>query len=143
MDGILQQVQKDRAPAQRMDMLDILQKDVEEQGGDFDRVYAALQQGVESGQMRIMRHGNTLLIYSILEPGVADVHISTADSPQALVSAVKEFYQALQKAGFKKAMSTTDNPQIGRVLQASGIPVQVSVRPTMDGSQQFDLVLGG
>ena len=32
MDGILQQVQKDRAPTQRMDMLDILQKDVEEQG---------------------------------------------------------------------------------------------------------------
>ena len=59
MDGILQQVQKDRAPAQRMDMLDILQKDVEEQGGDFDRVYSALQRGIESGQMRIMRHGNT------------------------------------------------------------------------------------
>lgn len=143
MDGILQQVQKDRAPAQRMSVLNILQKDVEDQGGDFDRVYAALQQGIQSGQMRIMRSGNTLLIYSILEPGVADVHISTADAPQALIKAVKEFYEALKKAGFKKAVSTTDNPQIGRVLQASGIPVQVSMRPNPDGSQEFDLLFGG
>ena len=99
MDGILQQVQKDRAPTQRMDMLDILQKDVEEQGGDFDRVYAALKQGIDSGKMRIMRHGNTLLIYSILEPGVADVHISTADSPQALVGAGFKFQFSKEISG--------------------------------------------
>lgn len=143
MDGILQQVQKDRAPKQRMDMLDILRQDVENQGGEFDSVYSALQQGVESGRMRIMRSGNTLMIYSILEPGVADVHIATADTPQGLIQAVKDFYQAMQKAGFRKAMSTTNNPQIGRVLQASGVPVQVSMRPSMDGSQEFDLVFGG
>ena len=145
MDGMMQQIQKDRAPAQRMDMLDILQNYVEQQGGDFDKVYDALKEGMDAGAVRIMRYGNTLMIYKIMQPGVADVEIASADSAQDLVAAIKDFYQAMQKANFKSVTMSTENPQIGRAVQASGVPVQVSMRPSTDGTQEFDLIanLGG
>ena len=145
MDGILQQVQKDRAPAQRMNMLDILKNYVEQQGGDFEKVYTSIKEGMDAGVVRIMRHGNTLMIYKIMEPGVADVDVASSDSPQEMVAAMKDFYQAMQKSGFKKVMMSTENPQVGQAVQSAGVPVQVSMRPSEGGVQEFDLIanLGG
>ena len=96
---------------------------------------------MDSGQMRIMRSGNTLLIYTILEPGIAEVHIATADSPEKLVSAVQELYQAMRKAGFKKGITTTENSQIARVLSAAKIPVSARQLPSVDGNVEYELTI--
>ena len=80
MDGMMQQIQKEQAPAQRMPMQDILRKDAERVGADFNQVYAALAKGLEAGNMRIMRSGNSLLIYKIMQPGVCLLY--TSPSPR-------------------------------------------------------------
>ena len=89
-----------------------------------------------------MRSGNSLLIYNILQPGVAEVHISTIDSPKELVKAVKEFYEAMLKVGFKKAVTVTNNPQISKVLNAAGINAKVTQKPDASGQMTFELSFG-
>jgi hypothetical protein len=88
-----------------------------------------------------MRSGNTLLIYNIEQPGVADLHISTMDTPDKLVTAVQELYKAMKIAGFKTGTAVTDNSQIARVLSAAKIPVKVQQIPGADGQAQYQLTI--
>ena len=140
MADVMQTMQKQKGN-ENMPMLDILKKDVEESGGNFNTVYQALKQGIDSGKMRILRSGNTLLIYTIMQPGVAEVHISTAETPDKLVASVQDLYQAMKKAGFKQGVTTTDNSQIARVLNAAKIPVKVQQVPSTQGQAQYQLTI--
>ena len=140
MADVMQTMQKQKGN-ENMPMLDILKKDVEESGGNFATVYQALKQGIDSGKMRILRSGNTLLIYTIMQPGVAEVHISTAETPDKLVASVQDLYQAMKKAGFKQGVTTTNNSQIARVLSAAKIPVQVKQVPGTQGNAQYQLTI--
>ena len=140
MADVMQTMQKQKGN-ENMPMLDILKKDVEESGGNFDTVYQALKQGIDSGKMRILRSGNTLLIYTIMQPGVAEVHISTAETPDKLVASVQDLYEAMKKAGFEQGVTTTDNSQIARVLNAAKIPVQVKQVPGTQGNAQYQLTI--
>ena len=138
---VMSQVKKERSTS-KADPRDIIKADVEKSGGDFNQIYSKLVASAQAGKARIMRSGNSLLIYNILSPGVAEVHISTMDKPKDLINAVKEFYQAMTKAGFKSAVTTTNNSEISRVLSAAGVPVRVSQKPDATGQMTFELKFG-
>jgi len=121
---------------------DIIRQDVERTGGDFNRTYAALQQGVSGNKMRVMRSGNTLLIYTIKGPGQAEIHIATIDNPREVVDNVKKLYQAMLKAGFKKATSTVTNPTMTKVLDQAGIKYRVQQKPSVSGEPEFAIEIG-
>jgi hypothetical protein len=140
MADVMQAMKKQKVD-EDMPMLDILRHDVEQSGGNFNTIYKGLKKGIESGKMRIMRSNNTLLIYTILQPGVAELHISTMDEPNKLVNSIQELYQAMKKAGFKTGVSTTDNSQIARVLSAAKIPVRVQQMPNTEGQVQYQLTI--
>lgn len=140
MADVMQALKKEKG-SEDIPMLDILKNDVEQSGGDFDEVYAKLKSGIESGKMRIMRSGNTLLIYTIMQPGVAEVHVSTMDSPDKLVASVQDLYQAMKKAGFKTGIAVTDNSQIARVMNAAKIPVKVKQVPGSQGQAEYQLTI--
>jgi len=138
---VFEQVKKERSTA-KADPRDIIKADVEKSGGDFNQVYSKLVAATQSGKTRLMRSGNTLLIYNILSPGVAEVHISTMDKPKDLIKAVKEFYEAMTKVGFKSAVTTTNSSEISRVLTAANVPVRVSQKPDAMGQMTFELKFG-
>lgn len=140
MADVMQALKKEKG-SEDIPMLDILKNDVEQSGGDFDEVYAKLKSGIESGKMRIMRSGNTLLIYTIMQPGVAEVHVSTMDSPDKLVASVQDLYQAMKKSGFKTGIAVTDNSQIARVMNAAKIPVKVKQVPGSQGQAEYQLTI--
>jgi hypothetical protein len=140
MADVMQEVKKQNV-ADDIPMLDILRQDVGRSGGDFNSIYRGLKTGIESGKMRIMRSGNTLLIYNILQPGIVELHISTVDEPTKLVKSIKELYQAMKVAGFKTGVSTTDNSQIARVLNAADIPVRVEQIPSAEGRTEYQLTI--
>jgi len=140
MADVMQALKKEKG-SEDMPMLDILKNDVEQSGGNFDEVYAKLKSGIDSGKMRIMRSGNTLLIYTIMQPGVAEVHVSTMDAPDKLVGSIQDLYQAMKVAGFKTGVTTTDNSQIARVMNAAKIPVKVKQVPGTQGQAQYQLTI--
>ena len=140
MADVMQALKKEKG-SKDIPMLDILKNDVEQAGGNFDEVYAKLKSGIDSGKMRIMRSGNTLLIYTIMQPGVAEVHVSTMDAPDKLVASVQDLYQAMKKAGFKTGIAVTDNSQIARVMNAAKIPVKVKQVPGSQGQAQYQLTI--
>jgi hypothetical protein len=135
------QTMKKQAGAEDIPMLDILKSDAEERGVDFDSLYQELSEDIKSGKTRILLSGNTLLIYDILQPGFAEVHLSTMEEPNKLISTVQDLYEAMKKAGFKQLVTQTDNSQIARVLSAAKIPVQVKQVPGSQGNAEYQLTI--
>jgi predicted rRNA methylase YqxC with S4 and FtsJ domains len=135
------QTMREQNVAEDIPMLDILRNDAKQRGVDFNNLHAMLKSDIKRGKTRIMRSGNTLLIYDIVQPSVAELHISTMDSPEKLVVAVKDLFEAMKKSGYKKGVSVTDNSQIARVLNAAGIPVAVQQLPGKDGKAEYQLTI--
>jgi len=140
MADVMQAMRKQRV-AEDVPMLDILRQDAEQRGVDFDNLYSMLKQDIKAGKTRIMRSGNTLLIYDILKPGEAEVHISTIDDASRLVTALQDLYQAMKKADFRVGTAITDNASIAKALNAAKIPVSVQQIPSADGIPQYQLTI--
>lgn len=138
---VMSLIEKERSPnAPRMSTQDIVRTSLERQGmGDqFEDIYASMFEAVQSPENRIMRSGNTLMFYHIVKPkDTIEFDILTADSPQMLPSALKEFMEAAKKAGFKRGVAMTENTNLINIAQAAGIPVQVKMSETMIGDQMM------
>ena len=140
MADVMQTIKKQNV-SEDVPMLDILRNEAEQRGVNFSNLHGMLKSDIKSGKTRIMRSGNTLLIYDILQPGVAELHIATLDSPEKLVTAVKDLFEAMKKAGYKKGVTVTDNSQIARVLSVANIPVTVQQIPGKDGKPEYQLTI--
>ena len=140
MADVMQTMRK-QTVADDIPMLDILRNEAKQRGVNFNNLHGMLKSDIKSGKTRIMRSGNTLLIYDILQPGVAELHIATMDSPEKLVVAVKDLFEAMKKSGDKKGVSVTDNSQIARVLNVANIPVSVQQIPGQDGKAKYQLTI--
>lgn len=140
MADVMQTMRK-QTVADDIPMLDILRNEAKQRGVNFNNLHGMLKSDIKSGKTRIMRSGNTLLIYDILQPSVAELHIATMDSPEKLVVAVKDLFEAMKKSGYKKGVSVTDNSQIARVLNVANIPVSVQQIPGQDGKAKYQLTI--
>jgi hypothetical protein len=140
MADVMQTIKKQNV-SEDVPMLDILRNEAEQRGVDFNNLHAMLKSDIKSGKTRIMRSGNTLLIYDILQPDVAELHLATLDSPQKLVTSVRDLYEAMKKAGYKKLVTITDNSQIARVLNVANIPVVVQQIPGENGKPEYQLTI--
>jgi malate/lactate dehydrogenase len=136
---VMDQIKKDKNPKQKLSIQEIIKDDASKNGYDFAQIYAALAKKIESGKTRILRHGNSILIYNIVAPQTAEIHLATMDNFKDVVEAVKEFYKSLTKIGFKKAITTTTNPQIITLLKSASVPVKVSQKPDPSGKLTFEL----
>ena len=119
------------ATQQKISTEDILRQGAEANGENFDALYQAVEQGIQSGKVRIFRHNNTLLVYTIVDKGVAEIHMYSVDQPPAMIEAFKSFYHAFKVCGFKRLHSTIENPQLIRLIKMAKIPVQA--QQTQDG----------
>ncbi len=114
----------------RMTTQEIVKADCKRYGFDFNQVYLGIHAAIKSGQWRVMRHGNTLLLYKLLEPHVAEVHLITADTVPKLVVAIKDFYKAMHAAGFVKTVSTAKDQSIAMMLRRA--KVKFTATPTQE-----------
>lgn len=137
--AVMEQVKKQRQPAEPMDVINILGQST---GSEEDgiKLYNVLADLVNTDpNVRVMRSGNTLFVYYNNKDGSASIAMETADSPRELITAIQEFKKSMKVAGFKTAMFTVDNPQLTRLLEMAGIPVQIqsSNVPTETGAPQM------
>ena len=138
----LNQVRKERAAPERMEVTDIIKQDLTNNGmaDKFDEIYGKLSTALSGNQYRMFRHGNSLLLLNILGKGVGEIHLMTADKPQDVVVAAQDFAKALDKAGYKQITTTTNNPQIAKVakMAADSIGATYNVKAIPGGEYQIE-----
>lgn len=122
---VMQQVNKQRSKAERMDPIEILEYSAD---GDKElaiRTYNKLTQLVNNDpNFRIMRANNSLFLYNNLRDGSVSLSLETADSPRVLIESIQSFWKAMKIAGFKTAFFGIDNPQIIKAAKMAGINIK-------------------
>lgn len=132
----MQQVKKQRAPAENMDVVEILEKSVGARGGDAVQFNNELAHMVNSSpNVRVIRTNNSLFIYFNHKDGNVKVYLETADTPRNLVDSIRQFGLAMKKCGFKTGQFDVLNPLILKAVKMAGIPVSVQSTNTfsLDG----------
>jgi hypothetical protein len=128
-EAVMGQLQKQRTPAPRMEVYDIIAQNLQGTNIDPARVYETLVQMVNKDpKFRIMRANNSLFMYYNLGDGNAEVMLETTDNPRTLVESMESWLKAMKVANFKTGVFKIDNPQIVRVLRMAG--ANVDMKPT-------------
>jgi Fe2+ or Zn2+ uptake regulation protein len=130
-------LKKQRSPNAEMSMAEILLTDLQRIGkeDELGGIYEMLKTMVEQGKARIMRANNSFLIYRIVGDKEVEFDIMTADSPKTLIKSIKEFFLAMEKAGFKRGMGMTEDTQLVKLLERSGIPIKTEQIQRFDGQK--------
>jgi len=125
---VMEQVKKQRQPAEPMDVIDILESATgnKEQAIKMYNTLADLVIG--DPDFRVMRANNSLFMYNNNRDGSVDLAMETADGPRELVDSIKQFANAMKIAGFKRGRFEIDNPQIIKAMKMAGL--QVTTQPS-------------
>ena len=110
---------------ERMTTQEIVKAQCEREGEDFKEMYTAIHQGIADGSMRAIRDGNTLLLYTITEPHVAEAHLITSEPQPRIVEALRGLAKGMQAAGFVRVTADLKTPSIAPLLRRAGIPFTV------------------
>ena len=123
---VMSQVQKERGEPKRMEVLDILEKSSQGQI-EPQKLYNALAYASNNDpKLRVIRANNSLFIIYNLGQGNAEVMMETADKKEVLPDSVKQFFQSMQKAGFKAVRIDIGNPKIIEIIRAGGFEPKLS-----------------
>jgi len=129
--AVMEQVKKQRQPAEPMDVIDILESATGDRAQAIKLYNTFADLVTTDPDFRVMRANNTLFIYNNNKDGSVDIAMETADSPRALVESIKEFRQAMKMSGFKTGKFDIDNPQIMKVLKMAGIDIKTQPSGTV------------
>lgn len=129
--AVMEQVKKQRQPAQPMDVIDILESATGDRSQAIKLYNTFADLVATDPDFRVMRANNTLFIYNNNRDGSVDITMDTADSPRTLIESIKEFKQAMKIAGFKTGRFDIDNPQIMKVLKMAGIDIKTQPSGTV------------
>jgi len=91
-----------------------------------EAVLAALSELVKRPDYRLFRTGDTMFIIRNFGNGLVEFHMANIEPPMKLIRNVKEFYQAMKKAGFKQLITKTTNYDMIRIAQMANIDHEVS-----------------
>ena len=128
----MEQVKKQRAPAESMDVVDILEKSAGIRGANAVDVNNELAHMVNSSpNVRVIRANNSLFVYFNHKNGNVKVYLETADTPRNLVDSIQQFGLAMKKSGFKTGQFDVQNPQILKAVKMAGIPVSLQSTNTV------------
>lgn len=106
----------------QMTTQEIVKHTCEQDGADFSQVYVELSKSIQNGTTRIFRSGNSLIVYSIPQEKVADIHLFTADPANKVVKALRDAYQAFKVSGFQKLVADVNNEGLFSLLRRAQIP---------------------
>lgn len=109
-----------------MDAAQIIMADAQAHGVNPETALRAISGMIKHHRAILMQEGNSVLVVRVFNGDLGELHLFTTDSPLALVSALKVFYQHLQHSHLKAVYGKADNPQIIDFMKTIGFPVQPS-----------------
>lgn len=105
----------------RVDAKEIIDAGAKARGADANRAYAALSYLVQNNpEYRVFRSNNSLFIIQNFGNGQIEFDFETLDRPEKMVESVKDFFKAMQVAGFRTGTFDLSNQNLNKAIQQSG-----------------------
>lgn len=118
-------LKKQNKPAETMPVQEIVKQDAEKNGSNvpWQNIYEGLIEATKSPKFRLVRANNSLMGFKNEGNGIATAYLSSSDDPNTLVDSLKQFHQAMLKAGFKQIKLKVTDQEMLKAIQMSGIKV--------------------
>lgn len=142
----MEQVRKQREPAERMEVIDILEFATKNKKQAIGLYNALTDLVTNDPDFRVMRTNNTLFAYNNNRDGTVDISMESADSPDVFPNTIKEFFDAMKKCGFKSGKFEIDKPELINAAKMAGRNINMApsgglmpdgVTPSMIGTVEF------
>lgn len=78
---------------------------------------AQISNEVENKNARLVREGNTLIVFKTVGKDSCEFHCINADTPNNLASNVLKFMELAKKLGFSKAFTPYKNPAVSHLIK--------------------------
>jgi hypothetical protein len=95
-------------------------------------IFALFNNEIKGGS-KVVRQGDSIIVYKPIAEGVIEHHSFNADSTKNLVDFHKKFWRMLAKAGIKMATTTYNNPKISDLINSVKNEFDVSITKDNDG----------
>jgi hypothetical protein len=97
----------------------ILRYDVEHNQEDatFDEFVALINNEIENEKAKIIREGNTLIVFKTSGKDSCEFHCINADTPNNLAANVLKFLELTKKLGYAKAFTPYKNPAVSHLIE--------------------------
>lgn len=96
---------------------------------------ARLSVAEKKGIVKLLKMFNTVFILKPMPDQTVEMHTATIESPDQLVERWKKVPTSLKQMGFKKAISYSQDPSIGKLAQRTGLPIRITQSQRMLGNQ--------
>jgi hypothetical protein len=84
--------------------------------------------------VKLVHFGNTVFMYILVEPQVAEIHTMSLDEGSAaLAKNLVSFLKFLQNIGIKEAYSYSDDPKFGVIVKRTRLPIETRTEQAQDG----------
>jgi len=111
------------------------------QGADAHKLKEVIEDGIKYNNAKLVREGDTLIVYEKIKDSHADFHCFNADTADNLVKNVSNFYNTLRKEGFKTAQTDYNNPKINDLIIRTTSPENVTIGEGVDHTYLAKVVL--
>ena len=97
----------------------IIKHDVKhnQEGLTFDDVVLQIDYEIKNENARLVREGNTLIIFKTKEDGSCEFHCFNADTPDNLAKNVITFLTLAKKLGYTSASTPYKNPAVSHLIK--------------------------
>lgn len=99
---------------------------------DWKKYYTVMYQALQTNEYRMMRHGDTLMLFKVTPPVANDVHIFSADDGEKLMEAFLGFAHAFKVSGYEeiRGILPAQNSVILRLMRrANKIGFDIKEKP--------------
>lgn len=120
---VMGQLKKETGPAQKMSVQDIIKTEFENNssGIPWEKAYAYIQNQVKDPKFRLLRANNSVFMIRNNGDHTAYIFMFNADKVSDMPKSMKEFADAMKKAGFTKGQFDTPRPAVVGLLKKSGL----------------------
>lgn len=99
------------------------------QGISPQNAIAAANEAVSNGNSILLQENDTVFVVTKIKPGMADVAMFTADTPQVLQQSFMVLLDKLRQSGIQMIYGDLENKDLVSLLQQSGMQLSQSDLP--------------
>ena len=115
---------------------EIIKQDAVRNGVDPAVLFKAIKQQVEAGSAVLLQQNDSVLLLKEIAPRTAEVHLFTVEKMTKLMSSLKKLLEKLQQSNIDTIYGKADNPEIIRLMEIAGVPVEESDNPQYNWKAQ-------
>ena len=115
---------------------EIIQQDAERNGVSPEAALSSVKKQIQFKNALLLQENDSVVLLTEIAPKTAEIHLFTVEKMSKLVSSIKGLLEKIKNSNIDLVYGKADNPEIIRLMQLAGVPVEESDNPNYNWKAQ-------